>query len=88
MDNIYLAIWKNECGDEYRAFKSKVEAERQLNKWLGEYIVDTLQEEGLEAAQDFLNKIKVHEDYNNDIYYEVEGSNDELYVEIINYIDA
>lgn len=87
MDKVYLAIWKNECGDEYRAFKSKFAAERQLSKWLGEYIVDTLQEDGLEVAQDYLNKIKIHKDTNNDIYYEVEGSSDELYVEIINYDD-
>ena len=85
--DIYLAIWKNECGDEYRAFKSKFAAECQLNKWLGEYIVDTLQKDGLEAAQDFLNKIKIHKDTNNNIYYEVEGSSDELYVEIISYDD-
>lgn len=87
MDSIFLAVWKNECGDEYRAFKTKTAAERQLNKWLGEYIMDTLQEDGLEEAQDFLNKIKAHKDYNNDIYYEIEGSKDELYVEIINYDD-
>jgi hypothetical protein len=88
MDKIYLAIWKNDYGDEYKAFKSKFAAERQLNKWLGEYIVDTLQDDGLEVAQDFLNKIKINKDSNNDIYYEVEGNNDELYVEIINYDDV
>lgn len=87
MDNIYLAIWKNECGDEYKAFKSKAAAERQLNKWLGEYIVDTLQEDGLEAAQDYLGKIKALKDYDDDIYYEVDGRSDELYVEIISYDD-
>ena len=87
MDNIYLAIWKSDCGDEYRAFKTKIAAERQLNKWLGEYIMDTLQEDGLEATQDFLSKIKALKDYNDDIYYEVDGRNDELYVEIINYDD-
>lgn len=88
MDNIYLAVWKSDCGDEYKAFKSEVAAERQLNKWLGEYIVDTLQEDGLEAAQDFLNKIKICGTTVKDIYYEIEGRNDELYVEIINYDDT
>ena len=88
MDSVFLAIWKNEYGDEYRAFKSRFAAERQLNKWLGEYILDTLQEDGLEAAQDFLNKIKIHKGTGNDTYYEIEGSNDELYVEIIDYDDT
>lgn len=87
MDSIFLAVWKSDYGDEYRAFKSRVAAERQLNKWLGEYILDTLQEDGLEAAQDFLNKIKICGTNGNDIYYEVEGRNDELYVEIIDYDD-
>jgi hypothetical protein len=84
MDTIYLAVWKSDYGDEYKAFKSKIAAEGQLNKWLGEYIVDTLRDDGLEAAQDFLSKIKALKDC-NDVYYEVDGRNDELYVEIINY---
>lgn len=87
MDKIYIATWTSEYGDERKGFANKKDAEKEIHRWIGEYIFDTLEEDGIEEAKDFLETIIIRGDSGDDIWYQVGKNKEEVYVEEIDFED-
>ena len=86
MNRIYIATWTSEYGDERKAFARKIDAEVQLRNWLGSYIVETLEDSGIEEAKEYLDTIVIHEDEDG-TWYQVGKDKEEVYVEEIDFKD-
>ena len=88
MDKIYLATWTSEYGDERKGFSNKEDAEREIRRWIGEYIFDTLEEDGIEAAKDFLETIIIRDDTtDNSVWYQVGKDKEQVFVDEIDFKD-
>ena len=86
MNRIYIATWTSEYGDERKAFARKIDAEVQLRNWLGTYIVETLEDDGIEEAKKYLDTIVIHEDEDG-TWYQIGKNKEEVYVEEIDFKD-
>lgn len=88
INKIYIATWTSEYGDERKGFANKEDAEREIHRWIGEYIFDTLEEDGIEEAKDFLETIVIRDDSgDNNVWYQVGKDKEEVYVEEIDFKD-
>ena len=88
MDTIYLATWTSEYGDERKGFANKKDAEIEICRWIGEYIFDTLEEDGIEAAKDFLETIIIRDDTtDNSVWYQVGKDKEQVFVDEIDFED-
>ena len=88
MDKIYLATWTSEYGDERKGFANKKDAEREIRRWIGEYIFDTLEEDGIEAAKDFLETIIIRDDTtDNSVWYQIGKDKEQVFVDEIDFED-
>lgn len=84
MDKIYIATWTSEYGDDRKAFAKRADAEAHLREWLGAYIVEILENDGIEEAKEYLDTIIVHEDdEGTDIWYQV--GKEQIYVDEIEF---
>ena len=86
MNRIYIATWTSEYGDERKAFARKIDAEVQLRNWLGTYIIETLEDDGIEEVKKYLDTIVIHEDEDG-TWYQVGKNKEEVYVEEIDFKD-
>jgi hypothetical protein len=86
MDKIYIATWTSEYGDQRKGFANKEDAEREIRRWIGEYIFDILEEDGIKAAKDFLDTIVIRDDaiFDN-VWYQI--GKEEVCVEEIDFKD-
>jgi hypothetical protein len=84
MDTIYVATWTSEYGDERKAFANKEDAEREIRRWIGEYILDTLEEDGIEETKKFLETIVIRDEaiFDN-VWYQI--GKEEVYVDEIEF---
>ena len=86
MDKIYLATWTSEYGDKRKGFANKKDAEKEIHRWIGEYIFDTFKEEGIEKAADFLKTITIRDDaIFDDVWYQI--GKEEVFVDEIDFKD-
>ena len=84
MDTIYVATWTSEYGDERKAFANKEDAEKEIRRWIGEYILDTLEEDGIEEAKEYLDTIVIHEDEDG-TWYQIGKDKEQIYVDEIEF---
>jgi hypothetical protein len=84
MDTIYVATWTSEYGDERKAFARKIDAEVQLRNWLGHYIVEILEDDGIEETKEYLDTIVVHDDEEG-TWYQVGKDKEQIYVDEIEF---
>ena len=84
MDKIYVATWTSEYGDDRKAFAKRTDAEAQLREWLGAYIVEILEDDGVEEAKKYLDTIVVHEDEEG-TWYQVGNEKEQIYVDEIDF---
>ena len=84
MDTIYVATWTSEYGDERKAFANKEDAEKEIRRWIGEYILDTLEEDGIEETKKFLETIAIRDEaiFDN-VWYQI--GKEEVYVDEIEF---
>ena len=88
MDKIYLATWTSEYGDERKGFANKEDAEREIRDWIGGYIFDIFEDDGIEAAKEFLETIVIHDDSGDDnVWYQVGKDKEEVFVDGIDFKD-
>jgi hypothetical protein len=86
MDTIYVATWTSEYGDERKAFANKEDAEREIRRWIGEYILDTLEEDGIEETKKFLETIVIRDDtIDNSVWYQVGKDKEQVFVDEIEF---
>lgn len=86
INKIYVATWTSEYGDERKAFAKRVDAEAQLREWLGAYIVEILEDDGIDEVKKYLDTIIVHEDdEGTDIWYQVGNEKEQVYVDEIEF---
>lgn len=84
MDTIYVATWTSEYGDERKAFANKEDAEREIRHWIGEYILDTLEDDGIEETKKLLETIAIRdEDIFDNVWYQI--GKEEIYVDEIEF---
>ena len=86
MDKIYVATWTSEYGDQRKGFANKEDAEKEIRRWIGEYIFDTFEEDGIEETKKFLDTIVIRDDaiFDN-VWYQI--GKEEVYVEEIDFED-
>ena len=84
MDKIYIATWTSEYGDQRKGFANKEDAEKEIRRWIGEYILDTFEEDGIEETKKFLDTIVIRDD-SGDVWYQI--GKEEVYVEEIDFKD-
>ena len=86
MDKIYIATWTSEYGDQRKGFANKEDAEKEIRRWIGEYILDTFEEDGIEETKKFLDTIVIRDDATFDnVWYQI--GKEEVYVEEIDFKD-
>ena len=85
MNKIYIATWTSEYGDQREGFANKEDAEKEIRRWIGEYIFDTFEEDGIEETKEFLETIVIHNDSGDDVWYQI--GKEEVYVEEIDFKD-
>lgn len=81
---IYVATWTSEYGDERKAFAKKYKAEAQLREWIGTYIAEILEDDGVEEAKKYLDTIVIHEDEEG-TWYQVGKEKEQIYVDEIEF---
>ena len=86
INKVYVATWTSEYGDDRKAFAKKEDAQRQLRKWIGEYIFDIFEDDGIDEVKEYLDTIIVHEDdEGRDIWYQVGKDKEQVYVDEIEF---
>lgn len=88
MDTIYVATWTSEYGDERKGFANKEDAEREIRNWIGGYIFDLFEDDGIEAAKEFLETIVIRDDTtDNSVWYQVGKDKEQVFVDEIDFED-
>ena len=88
MDTIYVATWTSEYGDERKGFANKQDAEREIRNWIGEYIFNLFEDDGIEAAKEFLETIVIRDDTtDNSVWYQVGKDKERVFVDEIDFED-
>ena len=72
INKVYVATWTSEYGDDRKAFAKKEDAQRQLRKWLGEYIFDIFEDDGIDEVKEYLDNLYHPDGYN--VGFNVEGA--------------
>jgi len=86
MDKIYVATWTSEYGDQRKGFANKEDAEKEIRSWIGQYIFDTFEGDGIEETIDLLKTIAIrNEAIFDNVWYQIDK--DEVYVEEIDFKD-
>ena len=88
MDTIYVATWTSEYGDERKGFANKEDAEREIRNWIGGYIFNLFEHDGIEAAKEFLETIVIRDDTtDNSVWYQVGKDKEQVFVDEIDFED-
>ena len=86
MDKIYLATWTSEYGDKRKGFANKEDAKEEIRNWIGGYIFDLFEDDGIEAAKNFLETIVIRDDaIFDDVWYQI--GKEEVFVDEIDFKD-